>query len=111
MKCQKREKRSIFSLFTKYTCDGCPKLKVDEFIQIGYHNINIYNISNGCDETKICDELIIFNNKLKMLLYEFCKHQDNNILLWLDKLNPLEEYDQIFTSFIDLDYNIHIIKF
>ncbi|HEY8445204.1 MAG TPA: hypothetical protein VIK94_03630 [Bacilli bacterium] len=109
MKCIKKKRRDLFSLFKYYDCLNCLYLKKDETIVIGRRAIYIYSIS-GCGAEKVSDEFICFNRKLQKLLYEFSLHQSNNLFLWIDGFIKLEDYEDIFSSFHNLGYNIHIIN-
>ena len=109
MGCIKKERRNIFSLFKVYLCDTCEYKQNDEFFVIGTNAFYIYCI-NGCDKTEINDDLIIISGKLKLLLRDFCLHYQNNILLWMDSLDPLEYYESSFEILSEMRMNIHIIK-
>lgn len=108
--CRRNEKRNLFCLFKVYTCVGCNRFKTDEVIIIGNKKILIFPLTN-CSLIEIADEYIFFSKRLKKLLLSFVMYQENTILLWVDEINYIENYELIFESFIDLDYDIFIIQY
>ena len=109
MNCVKKTPRTIFNMLTIYDCTKCIHKSRDERIVIGTNALYIYCI-NGCDAIAIEDDLIFINDKLKLLLRDFCFHQNNNILLWLDSIEPLENYDLCLSLLFAMKMNIHLIK-
>ena len=108
--CQKNEKRNLFCLFKTYTCDGCNRFKGDEEIYIGNQKILIFTLTN-CSLIEVNDDFILFSQKLKKLLLSFCLYQKNTILLWLDEMKIMEDYELIFDEFMNLNYDIFIIRY
>lgn len=108
--CNKKKKRSFFSMFSYFDCNNCNCLRKNESQVIGHNAIFIYSIIDICELEKVSDELICFNKMLPKLLYEFSIHQEKNIFLWFDGRLKLEDYDDIISSFLDFGYNIHVIR-
>ncbi|HHU55341.1 MAG TPA: hypothetical protein GXZ48_01430 [Acholeplasmataceae bacterium] len=110
MNCIKKEKRNLFSLFTIYDCNRCIYFRKDETIIIGRHAIQIYSITPGCWLESINDEYFMFNKMLAKLLLEFSVNQENNLFLWFDGFLNIDNHGEIFSSFLNIGYNIHIIN-
>jgi len=85
-------------------------LRKDETQVIGRNTIYIYSIVYYCEFERVSDELICFNKRLAKLLLKLHDYQENNIILWLEGKLRLEDYDDVFSKFLDMGYNIHIIR-
>lgn len=108
--CQKSEKRNLFHLFKIYTCDKCSKYQNDEIICIGYKQICIFYLTN-CHNSEIDDDYIFFNKKLRKILLSFSIVQNDAILLWIEQLYKLEDYQKVLEMFMDMNYDIFIISY
>lgn len=109
MDCIKHATRSCTSLFKVYLCDYCVHKQSDEFFVIGTNALYIYCI-NQCSKVEIDDQVILFNDKVKLLLRDFCIHCQDNILLWMDYIEPLEYYGASLEILLMMGMNIHILK-
>jgi len=108
MFCNKKKSRSIFELFKFFTCQGCKSLQLDETFVIGTNAIYIYYI-NGCGAIDIDDDLVHINVKLKLLLRDFCYYQDNNIFLWIDNVDSIDQHDIDLSLLFAFSKHVHIL--
>jgi hypothetical protein len=108
MLCNKKRPRTIFDIFRYYKCYDCKILKSDETFVIGTNAIYIYYI-NGCGAIDIDDDLVHINVKLKLLLRDFCYYQENNIFLWFDSIDSIDQYELDFSLLFSFFNSLHII--
>ena len=70
MYCLKKTKRSFDDLFKEYDCRKCSNYLSDEVIKIGYNDIHIYYLENGCKYKK---RDITYNKKSKLIFKDIVK--------------------------------------
>lgn len=107
--CQKNQKRSIFSLFQLFTCDGCRDHHEDEVIWIGRQAIFIYHLVSGCNHQPPSEWLILTSIKLHQLIYDYITDHSKDVLLWLDEIPVLEQYEAIISCCLELGNHLQII--
>ena len=107
MQCIK--KRNIFTLFDVYSCEGCSKRSKDEVIYIGRNVIAIYQLFDNCLNLELDkDVLLMDSKKLKLLLKDAIKHQDEILFCILEDFH-LDNYYDIFEDIINDDLSIQIV--
>ena len=107
MKCKK--KRNIFTLFEMFICNACKYKAEDEFIYIGRNVIAIYHLFDNCLNLDIDKDLLVSDNeKLKLLLMDAIKHQDEIFFCFLEDFN-LDNYYDVLENICDENLSIQII--
>lgn len=108
--CKKFRKRSIYKLWEVFNCDACYYNKEDFSFKIGFNKINIYYLFPGCLlDNDIDDKFIFTNKKLMRLLYDYILCSNNDLILWFDELNIIEDLSLDFELCFELSRTIHII--
>ena len=108
MKCN--HKRTIFDLFSVYTCEGCKHQRKDELIIIGNQLIAIYYLSDNCPHVETNDDyFLIGSNKLRLLLKDAIVYH-NQIMLFFFEEFKLEKYYDLFEKIMDDGLSIQVIS-
>ena len=84
MFCKKKTPKLEIEIFQYFTYNGCESIQSDETFVI---DINDIYCANGCGAIDNDDNIIHINLKLKLLLFDFCQYQDENIYLCTDNRN------------------------
>ncbi|MCK9471202.1 MAG: hypothetical protein WC006_03565 [Bacilli bacterium] len=102
-------KRNIFNLFEFFSCTGCKNKKEDEYIYIGRNVIAIYHLFDNCINLEIDVDFLVYDNpKLKLLLRDAIKYQDEIFFCFLEDFK-LDNYYEMFEKIIEDNFSIQII--
>lgn len=86
MNCCKFTKRTLFNLFSFFSCDNCEQYFLINYINIGYNKIYTYEFNYQCPLKEM------YNKYCKLILKDIIINQNNYLFLVLTK----KEYDKVF---------------
>lgn len=106
--CPKSLKRDLFCLFKVFSCNGCNNYQEDLEFDIGVKHLWVFYLNN-CLLNNCEDDFFLFNKKLRSLLLSYYVIQSDVMLLWLEDIKKLEDYEALLDMLMDMDYHILII--
>jgi|SRR5690554_3825354 len=108
MKCKQR--RTIFDLFSVYTCQGCKYKREDELIVIGKQTVAIYYISDNCPFAEKDNEYFLSaSKKLRLLFKDAIINYEKIMLFFFEEFNA-EKYYEVFEKIMDADLSVQVIS-
>jgi len=107
-----KKTRTIFNLFTFFSCEGCQYKKEDEWALIGNNIYAVYYLNDNCPHLQYKDEEFFGGtSKFNLLIKDAILYNSQIIFLFFEEFQH-ELYYRIFEKIMDegLDVQILTIK-